>query len=147
MNHSPHCPIATLVGPATAALCDRILEQRPHPKTGLSLLPRPPPPGALVGLGRLEASAGCAPVDGGALTDGSVRSILAARSAARISAPPRRRTCPSPKIAARANINKDYPVNLLTHPTLDLLQQAIRSICSAEASISPKAFAIPARPS
>jgi transposase len=66
---------AALVGPATAALCDLILEQRPHPEQGfrsclgILRLARP------FGIARLEAAATHA-IEIGALTYGSVRSIL-----------------------------------------------------------------------
>jgi transposase/DNA replication protein DnaC len=39
---------AALIGPATAALCDLILEQRPHPRAGLPILPRHPAVGSAV---------------------------------------------------------------------------------------------------
>ena len=63
------------IGPATAALCDLILEQRPHPEQGfrsclgIVRLARP------FGAARLEAAATRA-IEIGALTYGSVRSIL-----------------------------------------------------------------------
>ena len=66
---------AALVGPATAALCDLILEHRPHPEQGfrsclgILRLARP------FGVARLEAAAARA-IEIGALTYGSVRSIL-----------------------------------------------------------------------
>jgi transposase len=66
---------ASLVGPATAALCDLILERRPHPEQGfrsclgILRLARP------FGTARLEAAAARA-IEIGALTYGSVRSIL-----------------------------------------------------------------------
>jgi transposase len=66
---------AALVGPATAALCDLILEHRPHPEQGfrsclgILRLARP------FGVARLEAAATRA-IEIGALTYGSVRSIL-----------------------------------------------------------------------
>lgn len=66
---------ATNVGPATAALCDLILERRPHPEQGFRAclgilrLARP------FGVDRLEAAATRA-IEIGALTYGSVRSIL-----------------------------------------------------------------------
>jgi transposase len=66
---------AALIGPATAALCDLILEQRPHPEQGfrsclgILRLARP------FGVARLEAAATRA-IEIGALTYGSVRSIL-----------------------------------------------------------------------
>lgn len=66
---------AALVGPATAALCDLILEHRPHPEQGfrsclgILRLARP------FGAARLEAAAAHA-IEIGALTYGSVRSIL-----------------------------------------------------------------------
>jgi transposase len=66
---------AALIGPATVALCDLILEQRPHPEQGfrsclgILRLARP------FGVARLEAAAAHA-IEIGALTYGSVRSIL-----------------------------------------------------------------------
>jgi transposase len=66
---------AALVGPATAALCKLILEHRPHPEQGfrsclgILRLARP------FGGARLEAAAARA-IELGALTYGSVRSIL-----------------------------------------------------------------------
>jgi transposase len=66
---------AALIGPATAALCDLILEQRPHPEQGfrsclgILRLARP------FGVARLEAAATRA-IEIGALTYRSVRSIL-----------------------------------------------------------------------
>lgn len=66
---------AVLIGPATAALCDLILEHRPHPEQGfrsclgILRLARP------FGGARLEAAAARA-IEIGALTYGSVRSIL-----------------------------------------------------------------------
>ena len=66
---------ATLIGPATAALCDLILEHRPHPEQGfrscLGILRL----ARLFGVARLEAAAARA-IEIGALTYGSVRSIL-----------------------------------------------------------------------
>lgn len=66
---------AALIGPATTALCDLILEHRPHPEQGfrsclgILRLARP------FGVARLEAAAARA-IEIGALTYGSVRSIL-----------------------------------------------------------------------
>jgi transposase len=66
---------AALIGPATAALCDLILEHRPHPEQGfrsclgILRLARP------FSVARLEAAATRA-IEIGALTYGSVRSIL-----------------------------------------------------------------------
>src|SRR5512147_2733379 len=66
---------AALVGPATAALCEQILEHRPHPEQGfracLGILRLAKP----FGLARLEAAATRA-IEIGTLTYGSVRSIL-----------------------------------------------------------------------
>src|ERR1700726_2811832 len=66
---------ATLIGPATAALCELILEHRPHPEQGfrscLGILRL----ARAFGIARLEAAATRA-IDIGALTYGSVRSIL-----------------------------------------------------------------------
>ena len=66
---------ATAIGPATAALCELILERRPHPEQGfrsclgIVRLVRP------FGADRLEAAATRA-IEIGTLTYGSVRSIL-----------------------------------------------------------------------
>ena len=66
---------ARLIGPATAALCELILEQRPHPEQGFRAclgivrLARP------YGAERVEAAAERA-IDIGARTYGSVKSIL-----------------------------------------------------------------------
>ena len=66
---------ATSIGPATAALCELILERRPHPEQGFRAclgivrLMRP------FGAERLEAAATRA-IEIGTLTYGSVRSIL-----------------------------------------------------------------------
>jgi len=66
---------AALVGPATSALCELILERRPHPEQGfrscigILRLARP------FGVARLEAAAARA-IEIGALTYGSVRSII-----------------------------------------------------------------------
>jgi transposase len=66
---------AATVGPATAALCELILERRPHPEQGFRAclgilrLVRP------FGVDRLEAAATRA-IEIGTLTYGSVRSIL-----------------------------------------------------------------------
>ena len=66
---------ARLIGPATAALCELILEQRPHPEQGfracLGIVRLAGPHGAE----RLEAAAERA-IDIGARTYGSVKSIL-----------------------------------------------------------------------
>jgi transposase len=66
---------AALIGPATAALCDLILERRPHPEQGfrscLGILRL----ARAFGVARLEAAATRA-IEIGALTYGSVRSIL-----------------------------------------------------------------------
>src|SRR5229473_1714814 len=66
---------AALIGPATAALCELILEHRPHPEQGfrscLGILRL----ARAFGVARLEAAATRA-IDIGALTYGSVRSIL-----------------------------------------------------------------------
>jgi transposase len=66
---------AASIGPATAALCDLILERRPHPEQGfracLGIVRLERPFGAV----RLEAAAMRA-IKVGTLTYGSVRSIL-----------------------------------------------------------------------
>jgi transposase len=66
---------AALIGPATAALCELILEHRPHPEQGfrscLGILRL----ARTFGVARVEAAAARA-IEIGALTYGSVRSIL-----------------------------------------------------------------------
>jgi transposase len=66
---------AAVIGPATAALCELILERRPHPEQGfrscLGIVRLVKPFGA----DRLEAAATRA-IEIGTLTYGSVRSIL-----------------------------------------------------------------------
>jgi transposase len=66
---------AAAIGPATAALCELILERRPHPEQGfrscLGIVRLVRPFGAV----RLEAAATRA-IEIGTLTYGSVRSIL-----------------------------------------------------------------------
>jgi len=66
---------AALIGPATTALCEFILERRPHPEQGfrscLGILRL----ARAFGVARLEAAATRA-IEIGALTYGSVRSIL-----------------------------------------------------------------------
>src|ERR1700747_2062572 len=66
---------AALIGPATAALCELILERRPHPEQGfrscLGILRL----ARAFGVARLEPAAPRA-IEIGALTYGSVRSIL-----------------------------------------------------------------------
>jgi transposase len=63
------------IGPATAALCEQILEHRPHPEQGyracLGIVCLSGP----YGVGRVEAAAERA-IDIGARTYGSVKSIL-----------------------------------------------------------------------
>ena len=69
---------ARKIGPATAALCEQILEGRPHPEQGYR---------ACLGIVRLAGSFGAARVEAaaeraieiGARTYGSVKSILDAR--------------------------------------------------------------------
>jgi transposase len=66
---------ARAIGPATAALCEQILEHRPHPEQGyracLGIVRLSGP----YGVGRVEAAAERA-IDIGARTYGSVKSIL-----------------------------------------------------------------------
>jgi transposase len=66
---------AALIGPSTAALCELILERRPHPEQGfrscLGILRL----ARAFGVARLEAAATRA-IEIGALTYGSIRSIL-----------------------------------------------------------------------
>ena len=75
LDHRAHPPGGRAIGPATAALCELILERRPHPEQGFRAclgivrLVRP------FGADRLEAAATRA-IEIGARTYGSVRSIL-----------------------------------------------------------------------
>lgn len=66
---------AGLIGPATAALCDRILEERPHPEQGFRACLGIIRLGGAHGAQRLEAAAERA-IEIGARTYGSVKSIL-----------------------------------------------------------------------
>ena len=66
---------ARLIGPATAALCERILESRPHPEQGFRACLGIVRLMGLYGAVRLEAAAERA-LDIGARTYGSVKSIL-----------------------------------------------------------------------
>jgi len=66
---------AALIGPATAALCDLILERRPHPEQGFRSCLGVLRLARAFGVARLEAAATRA-IEIGALTYGSVRSIL-----------------------------------------------------------------------
>ena len=119
----PHPQGRRLIGPATAALCDLILEQRPHPEQGFRAclgilrLARP------FGVARLEAAATRA-IEIGALTYGSVRSILdnnLDRHAAH-----QRAADGAPILHSNIRGSRYYQLGdqaLLTHPTLDLLHQ------------------------
>ena len=112
---------ARLIGPATAALCELILEQRPHPEQGfracLGIVRLAGPYGAE----RLEAAAERA-IEIGARTYGSVKSILDNNLDRR----------PAQKRAADGTpiLHRQYPwpallqlgeTILLNHPTLDQL--------------------------
>jgi transposase len=66
---------ARLIGPATAALCELILEARPHPEQGFRACLGIVRLAGRHGAERLEAAAGRA-IDIGARTYGSVKSIL-----------------------------------------------------------------------
>ena len=66
---------AASIGPATAALCELILERRPHPEQGFRACLGIVRLGRPFGVDRLEAAAARA-IDIGTLTYGSVRSIL-----------------------------------------------------------------------
>jgi transposase len=67
---------ARLIGPATAALCELILEQRPHPEQGFRACLGVVRLAGSYGAERLEAAAERA-IEIGARTYGSVKSILA----------------------------------------------------------------------
>jgi transposase len=67
---------ARLIGPATAALCELILEQRPHPEQGFRACLGIVRLARTYGAERLEAAAERA-IEIGARTYGSVKSILA----------------------------------------------------------------------
>jgi IstB-like ATP binding protein len=111
---------ARLIGPATAALCELILETRPHPEQGfracLGIVRLAGPHGAE----RLEAAAERA-IDIGARTYGSVKSILDNNLDRR---PARQRSTDGTPIL-HANIRGRATTirrdDLLKHPTLDQL--------------------------
>jgi transposase len=67
---------AAAIGPATSALCDRILDERPHPEQGFRACLGILRLAASYGRERLEAAATRA-LDIGARTYGSIKSILA----------------------------------------------------------------------
>ena len=115
---------AASIGPATAALCELILERRPHPEQGFRAclgivrLVRP------FGADRLEAAATRA-IEIGTLTYGSVRSILDNKLD--------RQTAQQPPADGRADPPPQHPRTpllplteenaVLTHPMLDQLAQ------------------------
>ena len=114
---------AALIGPATAALCDLILEHRPHPEQGfrscLGILRL----ARVFGVARLEAAATRA-IDIGALTYGSVRSILDHKLDRHAAHPVcRGRRADPPYQHPRLALLPLGEQTLLTHPTLDLLHQ------------------------
>ena len=111
---------ARLIGPATAALCELILEARPHPEQGfracLGIVRLAGPHGAE----RLEAAAERA-IDIGARTYGSVNpsSTTTLTGVLRASAPrTERRSCTPTSVGRATTIRRD---DLLKHPTLDQL--------------------------
>ena len=111
---------ARLIGPATAALCELILETRPHPEQGfracLGIVRLAGPHGAE----RLEAAAERA-IDIGARTYGSVKSILdnnLDRRPARQRAADGTPILHATSVARATTIRRD---DLLEHPTLDQL--------------------------
>src|SRR6202789_497179 len=87
---------ARLVSPATAALCELILEQRPHPEQGFRACLGVVRLAGPFGAARLEAAAERA-IEIGARTYGSVKSILDNSS---IGNPPQsaRRSAPRPHL-------------------------------------------------
>src|SRR5262249_23902207 len=120
---------AASIGPATAALCELILERRPHPEQGFRAclgivrLVRP------FGVDRLEAAATGA-IGIGTLTYGSVRSILDNKLDRQTPQPPPANRAPLLHREIRGR--PQYPRTslltvrrslLLTHPTLDQLGQ------------------------
>src|ERR1700726_1672972 len=111
---------AAAIGPATAALCELILERRPHPEQGfrsclgIVRLVRP------FGAERLEAAATRA-IEIGTLTYGSVRSILD-NKLDRQTAPRQWRADPPPQ-HPRTALLPLRRMQLLTHPMLDQLGQ------------------------
>ena len=113
---------AAAIGPATAALCELILDERAASRTGLPLLSRHHPPGAI-----RSAPSGSKPPprapsrSARAPTARSDRSSTTSSIAALHPSGPRT-TCRSsiPTSAARATTNLGDPI-LLTHPTLDQL--------------------------
>ena len=114
---------AALIGPATAALCDLILEHRPHPEQGfrsclgILRLARP------FGTGTAGSRRRARHRDRRAhLRLGSLHSRSQARSARRASAPRGRRLDPSSQHPRLALLSVGDTI-VLTHPTLDLLHQ------------------------
>jgi hypothetical protein len=114
---------AALIGPATAALCELILEHRPHPGTGLPILPRHPAAGTAV-RGRAAGSRRKPRHrDRRAhLRIGPLHPRPQARSACRAQACRGRCADPSSQHPRRALLQLGETA-LLTHPTLDLLHQ------------------------
>src|SRR5207253_10380138 len=113
---------ATSIGPATAALCELILERRPHPEQGFRAclgivrLVRP------FGADRLEAAATRA-IEIGTLTYGSVRSILDNKLDHQAAQRPPDNGVPilHPNIRGPRYYTEENAV--LTHPMLDQLGQ------------------------
>jgi hypothetical protein len=112
---------ARKIGPATAALCEQILEARPHPEQGYR---------ACLGIVRLVGSYGTARVEAaaeraieiGARTYGSVKSILDTKLDRRPA--PRRPRTPlrsATPISAGPVTTIEENADMLRHPTLDQL--------------------------
>ena len=111
---------ARKIGPATAALCEQILEGRPHPEQGYR---------ACLGIVRLVGSFGAARVEAAAeraieigqdLWLGQIHPRCQARSEARAKAPRGHRPDPSSQ-HPRAALLPLGDANVLKHPTLDQL--------------------------
>ena len=112
---------ARKIGPATAALCEQILEGRPHPEQGYR---------ACLGIVRLAGSFGAARVEAaaeraieiGARTYGSVKSILDNKLDRRPAPNAPRGDGPDPPSQhPRAALLPLGDANVLKHPTLDQL--------------------------
>ena len=116
---------AAAIGPTVGALCTLILERRPHPEQGFR---------ACLGILKLERSVGAARLDAaagraieiGALTYGSVKSILDNKLEQQPTRAPQGRSGADP--SSQHPRQRLFPLIaertvMLTHPTHDRLQQ------------------------
>jgi len=134
---------ATKIGPATAALCELILERRPHPEQGFR---------ACLGIVRLVRSFGVDPQEAAATRAIEIGTLTSARCApsSTTSSIARRRTG-RPPMACRSStpISADRATTteenaMLTHPMLDQLGQIglsgmAQAFAELESSTKPSA--------